>query len=136
MTPANEKSRLDRLEDIAAILVTHAEATDRRIDQLVESHLLLRQDVQLQGANIDRLTANVQLQGANIDRLTANVDRLGIRVDQLTEDVGNLAIQLEEQAQQSEQDRSQAAIDRADFRSTVDRLLEVLTQQHNGNGHG
>jgi hypothetical protein len=49
--------------------------------------------------------------------------------------MGGLAIQMEKMIQQAEQDRSKAAIDRADFRSTVQQLLEVLSQQFTSNGH-
>jgi hypothetical protein len=53
---------------------------------------------------------------------------------QLNATIYGLAEQLEQQAQLAEQDRNQAAIDRAEFRSTVTQLLQVLTQQMNGNG--
>jgi hypothetical protein len=42
--------------------------------------------------------------------------------------MGGLAIQMEGMIQQTKHDRSQAAIDRADFRSTFQQLLEVLNQ--------
>lgn len=55
-----------------------------------------------------------------IDRLSEKLDRLTDRVDLLTASQEQLV--------------SQAAIDRAEFRSTVTQMLEMLTQRFNGNG--
>jgi hypothetical protein len=53
-------------------------------------------------------------------------------LNELATQIANLALQLEQQLQQGKQDRSQAAIDRAEFCSTVESLLQVLAQQYNG----
>ena len=100
MTQPSEPTRLDQLENITAILVSHAEATDRRINQVTENQLLIQQDIQL----------------------------LTVRLDQLSETVRT-------QAEQAAIDRRQAEIDRAEFRTTVQGILDALTQRFSGNGH-
>lgn len=100
--------RLDQVEELVSILVTHAEANDRRIGQLADNQLLIQQDLQV---------------------LTARMSRIGDRVEQV-------AATVEAIAQQGEQDRSQAATDRADFRSTVENILNALVVRFNSNGHG
>jgi len=70
-----------------------------------------------------------------VQDLSYGFDEMGNRVDRLTEQMGGLAIQMEGMIQQAEQDRSQAAIDRADFRSTFQQLLEVLNQRFTSNGY-
>ncbi|MBW4694986.1 MAG: hypothetical protein KME27_24820 [Lyngbya sp. HA4199-MV5] len=107
MTNQTPLDRLDRIEEMLAVLITHTDATDRRINQLTENQLLLQQDISL---------------------LVHRVDRLGDRVDQV-------ATTIEAIGQQAEQDRSQAAIDRAEFRSTVQQILEALQASFGGNGH-
>lgn len=52
---------------------------------------------------------------------------------QMVLDLGDI---VRHQGEQAEQDRSQAAIDRAEFRSTVNQLLERLVERFNTNGHG
>jgi len=83
---------------------------------------------------IAQLAHRIDSLSASQDRTQQLLERLGARVDQLTSDVLGLAAQLEQQAQLAEQDRNQAAIDRAEFRSTVEQLLQVLVQRFNGNG--
>lgn len=56
-------------------------------------------------------------------------------INQLTADIGGLALQIEQMSRGAEQDRSQAAIDRAEFRTTVQGILDALTQRFNSNGH-
>lgn len=102
-----QPDRLDRMENMLAVLITHAEGTDRRINQLAENQLLIQQDLSL---------------------LTNRVDRLSDRVDVVNATVEAIA-------QQAEQDRSQAAIDRAEFRSTVQQILDALQVRFGGNGH-
>jgi hypothetical protein len=66
---------------------------------------------------------------------SANTRLEWARVDQVTEQMGGLAIQVEGMLRSAEQERSQAALDRAEFHSTVQQLLEVLTQRFTSNGH-
>lgn len=49
--------------------------------------------------------------------------------------VNHLVSVNQDQIEQAAIDRSQAAIDRAEFRSTVNSLLEVLTARFTSNGH-
>ena len=68
--------------------------------------------------------------------INANFEYLGSETGKLINSLVDLRQQMAEYAQRAEQDRSQAAIDRAEFRSTVDRLLQVLTERFTRNGDG
>lgn len=50
--------------------------------------------------------------------------------------VNHLVSVNQDQIEQAAIDRNQAAIDRAEFRTTVNSLLEVLTARFTSNGHG
>ncbi|HEY9662553.1 MAG TPA: hypothetical protein V6C65_29215, partial [Allocoleopsis sp.] len=67
--------------------------------------------------------------------IDANHEFIGSEIGQLTRNIASLQQQINTLVQEGQQDRSQAAIDRAEFRSTVEQLLRVLTQQFNANGH-
>lgn len=149
----NPPDRLDRIERILGVVAEGQAATQRQIDNLASNQLQerdrrleLREDIDLLGQSMrelfermderqDRIEQNLERLSERQDRTEQNLDRLGSRVDQLTENIGGLAIQMEQMAQRQEQDRSQAAIDRAEFRATTQQLLEVLTQRFTSNGH-
>lgn len=120
--------RLDRMEHMLAVLITHTDATDRRINQLADNQLLIQQDLSLLTNRLDRL-------GGRVDQLTDGVNRLTGRVEQVSDRVDQVAATIEAIGQQAEQDRSQAAIDRAEFRSTVQQILDALQVRFGGNGH-
>lgn len=121
----------DDLETVKTILVAvarRAEATDERLDQLIES----------QGRTQKQL-----------DQLSVNVDALGVKVDSLREDV-DIAFQTiglmaengdrdraelrEEAAQDRAEFRERTEQNRAEFQAEVLRIWEYLMgQQRNGN---
>jgi chromosome segregation ATPase len=163
MTHNPPPDRLDRMEQILAGLLQGQAATQRQIDTLASNQVEerdrrseLREDIDTLGHNMrqiseaqdrternlerlserqDRTQQQVDRTSATVDRLGERVDQLGVKVDQVTEQMGGLAIQMEEMLRNAEQDRSQAAIDRAEFRSTVQQLLEVLSQRLTSNEH-
>ncbi len=123
----------DDLETVKTILVAvarRAEATDERLDQLIES----------QGRTQKQL-----------DQLSVNVDALGVKVDSLREDV-DIAFQTiglmaengdrdraelrEEAAQDRAEFRERTEQNRAEFQAEVLRIWEYLRGQRNGNGDG
>jgi chromosome segregation ATPase len=98
-------------------------------------------------SRLDRIEVAIEALAQSQIRTDERIERLSDELDDVARDaarmIGDLGQQIQslsntvaQQGQQAEQDRSQAAIDRAEFRSTVERLLEVLVQQNNGNGHG
>lgn len=112
----------ERLDRIEAVLDRMAERQDRMQEGLSQTN-----------ATIDRLT---ERQDRMQQEMYANFEYLGSETGKLIRSVVDLRQQMAEYAQRAEQDRSQAAIDRAEFRSTVDRILQVLTERFTHNGDG
>lgn len=156
-----EPDRLDRIERILEGLTTlhqrtdqhiaamteqqqtAAEQIDRQLDALAanqieerDRRLEFRDELEALFQSIQQTDRNVAQLGERVNQLTTNVDRLTADVGELRSGIGEMATQMELQFEQTEQDRSQAAIDRAEFRSTVEQLLQVLRQSFNGNGRG
>lgn len=73
---SNSTSRLDRLEELMAVLITHSDATGQRVQQLAESQHLLHQDVQLVLHRMESVQADIRgLQTENrriLERLEAH----------------------------------------------------------------
>lgn len=119
--PPESTDRLDRIEQILETVVTQqAELTAR---QTAFQTQLERQN--------EELTARQVAFQAQLERQNEDLDR---EFEFIGTSLGRLEQQIASLAQQAEQDRNQASIDRAEFRSTVEQLLQVLTQQLNGNG--
>lgn len=111
----------DDLETVKTILLAvarRAEATDERLDQLIES----------QGRTQKQL-----------DQLSVNVDALGVKVDSLREDVDIAFQTISLMAENGDRDRAElrerADQDRAGFQAEVLRIWEYLMGR-NGNGDG
>jgi methyl-accepting chemotaxis protein len=95
---------------------------------------------------LDRIEAVV---AANADAIAANArDIAELRetqrqqwaetrasIDDVVRMIGTLAENTEQYRRQAEEDRRQAAIDRVEFRATVQSILDALTQRFSGNGH-
>lgn len=123
------QQRLDQIEDefetVKQLLMSaarYAESANEKIDRVATQQELN--------------TSAIAVLGQKVDQLTDRVDTIAVNLDRLTSEVGKLRIMMEITFRQAEQDRSQAQIDRAEFRSTVQQLLETLTRQFNGNGQG
>ncbi len=102
----NPPDRLDRIEAILDRLTERQVASESKIDRLIEG----------QGesnSKIDRLIEGQQQTQNQIDALLALHDGLEQRL---------------------EQERNQAEIDRREFRSTVDALLDALRDRFTSNG--
>lgn len=115
----------DEFEDVKELLASaarYAESANEKIDRVATQQELN--------------TSAIAVLTQKVDQLTGRVDQLTGRVDQLTSEVSEMRVLMEAAFQQAEQDRSQAQIDRAEFRTTVTQLLQVLTRQFNGNGGG
>jgi peptidoglycan hydrolase CwlO-like protein len=102
------RDEFETVKDLLGSAARYAESAHRGLDRLE----LSQQRTQLQ---LDQL-------GLRVDQLTGKIDNLTEQVTRLTSEISRLA--------------AQADTDRATFRSTVLELLQVLTQQQNGNGHG
>ena len=121
----------DEFEDVKQLLASaarYAESANARLDRVAAQQELNTNVIALLGQKIDALTTAQQRTQQQLDALSGNVDRL-------SGEISEMRVLMEASFQQAEQDRSQAAIDRAEFRTTVTQLLEVLTRQFNGNGH-
>jgi alkyl sulfatase BDS1-like metallo-beta-lactamase superfamily hydrolase len=57
------------------------------------------------------------------------------QAEQTDRSISNLRETIRQQSEQAERDRAQAAIDRAEFRTTVEGILNALTERFSGNGH-
>ncbi|MBD2091342.1 hypothetical protein H6F67_15960 [Microcoleus sp. FACHB-1515] len=148
MTATVTRDEFEDVKELLASAARYAESANARLDRVAAQQELNTSAIALLGERQDRtqqqldvLAIKLDRLGDRVDQLTERVDQLTERVDQLTErvdqlstQVSELSITVESLAQQAVQDRSQAEIDRAEFRSTVTQLLEVLTQQFNGNG--
>lgn len=122
MTATVTRDEFEDVKELLASAARYAESANARLDRVAAQQELNTSAIALLGVRIDQ-------QGVRIDQLTERVDQLSLQVSELS-------VVVESLAQQAAQDRSQAEIDRAEFRSTVTQLLEVLTQQFNGNGRG
>ncbi|NJL21161.1 MAG: hypothetical protein HC895_10640 [Leptolyngbyaceae cyanobacterium SM1_3_5] len=134
MTATVTRDEFEDVKELLASAARYAESANARLDRVAVQQELNTSAIALLGERQDRTQQQLDALSIKLDRLTERVDRLTERVDRLTERVDELSITVESLAQQAAQDRSQAEIDRAEFRSTVTQLLEVLTQQFNGNG--
>lgn len=125
------EQRLERLEDefetVKSLLMSaasYSESANRKIDRLAD--------------RFDQLTETVDRLTQRFDQLTETVDRLAQHSEQRhLESEARIAMledRFQEFTEQAERDRSQATLDRAEFRTTIQSLLEVLTQRYNGNG--
>jgi chromosome segregation ATPase len=118
---------LDDVRDLLMSAARYAESAHRGLDRLE----IAQERSQL---HIEQLTMRMDRVEAQLEELRATVSELRATVSELSTEVGRVMLGMELLSQQAEQDRNQAAIDRAEFRSTVEQLLRVLTQQFNGNG--
>lgn len=142
------QQRLDQIEDefetVKQLLMSaarYAESANERIDsvaekldQLTEKQDRTQQQLDTLSGRFDQLTSKVDQLTDRVDQLTTAQTRTQQQLDQLTTEVSELRFTMEAAFVQAEQDRNQAAIDRAEFRTTVTQLLQVLTQRFNGNG--
>jgi len=147
----------DRLDRIEAILERLSERqgqtqesldrTNATIDRLAERQNQTQESLDRTNATIDRLAKQQDRTQMQLDQvaeqqdriqqeMNANFEFLGSEVGQLIRGLVELRQQVADFGQLVEQDRSQAAIDRAEFRSTVEQLLRVLTERFTRNGDG
>lgn len=101
------EDRLDRIERILEAVAVSNQTAITRLDRLET----------LVASNASAIESNNQA------------------ITQLTADVGGLALQIEQMSREAQQDRSQAAIDRAEFRTTIQTVLDSWTQRFGSNGH-
>lgn len=109
--PPTIEQRLSRLENFFVNVGEKVVEHDGNIDVLV--------------ANIQQLTENVAATNQRIDALTANVQ-------QLTENVTATNTRVDALAAEAAQDRQQAAIDRQEFRNSINQILNYLRDRNGG----
>ncbi|NJP10044.1 MAG: hypothetical protein HC866_11655 [Leptolyngbyaceae cyanobacterium RU_5_1] len=95
----------EEMDQVLSVLVTHAEATDRRLDRVADNQLFIQQDIQL---------------------LTSRLNTLTVTVAELSQTV-------RDQGEQAERDRNQANLDRASFQTSIQDILNYLRTRYNGN---
>ena len=135
----------ERLDRIEAILDRVAERQDR----LAERQDRFQAEMEESKARQDRFQEQLEQSRREADErsreadermtrieteLDENFQYIGTELGLLTRGLSELRLQVSNLVQVAEQDRSQAAIDRAEFRSTVERLVEVLTARFTRNG--
>jgi chromosome segregation ATPase len=121
MTNPDFENRLDTVEEIAAILVTHVEAIDSRLEQVTQ--------------RLDRIAANHEQWEARQQATDGRLDTLTSGLETLTGTVDVLAALMTETTEEMRRRDRQAELDRAEFRTTVQGILDVLTQRFSSNGH-
>ncbi|MGI0485739.1 hypothetical protein ACN4EK_09905 [Pantanalinema rosaneae CENA516] len=84
---------------------------------------------------LEAVVVSNQGSSERLDRIEAIVGSNTRSIERLTADVEGLALQMEQMMRSAEQDRSQAALDRTEFRTTVQAILDAWTQRCGGNGH-
>ena len=83
---------------------------------------------------LDRVDQQMAAAAVRLDRMEALQQQTDQKLDRLSDKVDLVAATVEALAQQTEQDRSQAALDREEFRSTVRDILSTLQGRFGGNG--
>lgn len=69
-----------------------------------------------------------------LDRIEAILDRLAIKSDNTQQQLDALLALYDGLEQRLEQERNQAEIDRREFRSTIDAVLDALRDRFTSNG--
>jgi hypothetical protein len=114
----NPPDRLDRIEAIlASLAASHAEERERRVE--------LRRDFE---GEAERWAETRQIVESTARTVAANSDAIAQLGTELRASVTDLVSMVTSQADQAE-------IDRAEFRATVQQLLETLNQRFTSNGH-
>ncbi len=115
------EERLDRIERILEAVVLSNQTALSRLERIEAAH----------EASSHRLGQIESLVDSNARSIAANHQA----ITQLTTDIGGLALQIEQMSREAQQDRSQAALDRAEFRTTVQTILDTWTERFGRNGH-
>ncbi|MEC4819686.1 MAG: hypothetical protein SAK29_41415 [Scytonema sp. PMC 1069.18] len=116
--PPTIEERLSRLETLFTNVGETVLAQNNAIAALGAS-------VQQTTQNVDTLQNIVNEHNATIDVLVANIQQLTENVTVVTNRVDMLAIQ-------AEQDRAQAALDRQEFRNSINQILNYLRDRNGG----
>lgn len=130
--------RLDRIEGILAEIAEsqrRSESRITRIERLADTLSLMAESnaraiathgdgLRASEARLDRIE---QLTESNARAIAAHGEELRTSIADMVNMVGTVAANLQRQSDQAE-------IDRAEFRAQFRQLIEVLTQQYNGNG--
>jgi ribonucleotide monophosphatase NagD (HAD superfamily) len=118
MTSNQSSDRLDRIERVLDNLAANlAEEKERRLE--------LRQDLD---GEAERWAETIRIVESNARAIAANSDTAARQGEEMRASVTDLVSMITTQAEQAE-------IDRAEFRATVQQILEVLTQRFTSNGH-
>jgi predicted transcriptional regulator len=121
----NSPDRLDRIEAVlAALAASQVEERERRVD--------LRRDfeneAEQRAEDRERLSRIEQLVESNARAIAANSDAIANQAAEMRASVTDLVNMITAQADQAE-------IDRAEFRATVQQILEMLYRCFTSNGH-
>ncbi|MBW4511656.1 MAG: hypothetical protein KME64_34910 [Scytonematopsis contorta HA4267-MV1] len=81
------------------------------------------------GEKVAQHDGNIDVLVANIQQLTENVVAVSQRVDELSEQTTRNINRLAEEAAQ---DRQQAAIERQEFRNSINQILNYLRDRNGG----
>jgi hypothetical protein len=121
----NSSDHLDRIEAVvAALAASQVEERERRVD--------LRRDFEHEAdqraEDRERLSRIEQLVESNARAIAANSDAIANQAAEMRASVTDLVNMITAQADQAE-------IDRAEFRATVQQILEVLSRRFTSNGN-
>ncbi|MGG6269624.1 hypothetical protein ACQ4M3_29650 [Leptolyngbya sp. AN03gr2] len=158
------EQRLDQLEDefetvkqILASAARYAESANEKLDRFIEESRAYQARTDIRMEQVERqmqqTEARMQQTEARMQQTEARMQRIEERmlvfderfaqfIDRIEEieaqaaiDRANFQDRMQELAEQAERDRNQANLDRAEFRTTVEGILNALTQRFNGNGN-
>ena len=144
------EQRLDQLEDefetvkqILASAARYAESATRNLDRFIEESRDYQARTDARMAQTDEHMAQIDARMEQNElrmivlenRFAQFIDRMDQIEAQAAIDRANFQDRMQVLAEQAERDRNQANLDRAEFRSTVEGILNALTQRFNGNGN-
>lgn len=128
----NPPDRLDRIEEIlASLAASQAEERDRRI----ELRLDFENEAELRAEARERLSRIEQLVDSNARAIAANSDAAAQQREEIAQQRAEMRASVTDLVNMITSQADQAEIDRAEFRATVQQILEALTQRFTSNGH-
>lgn len=118
------ESRINRIERFADTMSLLSESNARLTESNTRAIATHGDGLRASEARLDRIE---QLTESNARAIAAHSEELRTSIADIVNMVGTVAANLQRQSDQAE-------IDRAEFRAQFQQLIEVLTQQYNGNG--
>jgi ABC-type transporter Mla subunit MlaD len=110
-------------------MTTNQPTIEERLSRLETLFVNVGEKVAEHDETIAQHDGNIDVLVANIQQLTENVAAVSQRVDELTEQTTRNINRLAEEAAE---DRSSAALDRQEFRNSINQILNYLRDRNGG----